>query len=124
MKYTYWIPALLWAALIFYASHMPVTDAPPLFDFPGGDKLLHFGVYGVLSIFLWVALIKGHGLRPMSACVLAMLITSAYGALDEWHQSFIPERSVELADWLADTGGGIVFLLLAMRLACKPRPRS
>ena len=29
----------------------------------------------------------------------------AYGATDEWHQSFVPGRSTELADWIADTAG-------------------
>ncbi len=32
---------------------------------------------------------------------------SLWGAFDEWHQQFIPSRSMELGDWIADSIGGI-----------------
>ena len=35
----------------------------------------------------------------------AVLATSVYGACDEFRQSLTPTRSVEFADWLADTFG-------------------
>jgi VanZ family protein len=37
--------------------------------------------------------------------ILAIGITSLYGASDEIHQIFTPNRSVEILDWLADTAG-------------------
>jgi VanZ family protein len=37
--------------------------------------------------------------------ILAIGITSLYGASDEFHQFFTPNRSVEIFDWLADTAG-------------------
>jgi VanZ family protein len=42
------------------------------------------------------------------AIMLAFLITSAYGASDEFHQSFVPNRSCDVLDWAADTFGGFI----------------
>ena len=42
-----------------------------------------------------------------------MIIVTFYGMLDEFHQSFIPGRSMEFFDWLADFLGaaaGITFV--------------
>ena len=44
-----------------------------------------------------------------------MLIVSAYAASDEWHQSFVPGRASEAADWIADTAGAIVAVVLYTR---------
>jgi VanZ family protein len=40
-----------------------------------------------------------------SAAWIAVAVASIYGVSDEFHQSFTPGRSVEIADWLADTCG-------------------
>ena len=40
--------------------------------------------------------------------VVLLAIGCTYGALDEWYQSFVPGRTPEIADWLADVAG--VFL--------------
>ena len=112
--YLYWVPAIIWAGLIFFASHLPVTDTPPFFDFPGFDKLLHFVIFGILSVFILAGCVQERKIPLLQAAVISLFITSIYGALDEWHQSFIPERAVELADWLADTTGSLTFLLLTL----------
>jgi VanZ family protein len=40
--------------------------------------------------------------------VAAILIAAAYGVSDEVHQSFVPMRSVEAMDVVADTVGAAV----------------
>jgi len=114
LTYLYWLPAVLWGGLIFMASHLPITDTPPLFDFPGSDKVIHFVIFGILSIFILTAFVLERKMPLLQAGIFSLMVTSLYGALDEWHQSFIPERSVEVADWLADTFGGLAFLLLVI----------
>ena len=94
---------LLVAAVIFFASSHSHVAAPGITDF---DKIAHFSVYGLLATLL-VRL----GRRPR-AVWLALLATSLYGASDEWHQSFVPGRSCEFGDWLADTLGGALALTL------------
>jgi VanZ family protein len=85
------------AALIFLASSRSQLAGPSM---PGSDKVVHFAVYGLLGTLI-VRL--GRGSR---SAWIAVLLVSAYGMSDEWHQSFTPGRSVEVADWLADTLGG------------------
>jgi hypothetical protein len=68
--------------------------------FNQSDKVAHFFVYGLLATLL-VRLGRGPRARG-----LALLATALFGASDEWHQSFVPGRTCELGDWIADTSGG------------------
>ena len=80
------------------------------------DKAAHFCMYAVLS-----GLLTRHLLdltTPARAAIAAIAVTVAFGALDEWHQQFIPGRSTELADWRADSLGamtGAAIFALARR---------
>lgn len=65
----------------------------------------------MLSMLFFLALFYDRGCRWAKAAVLAILITSAYGALDEFHQRFTPGRSCDVRDWMADTVGAAVVLL-------------
>ncbi|NCD34588.1 MAG: VanZ family protein [Spartobacteria bacterium] len=101
----FWLPALIWALVIFSLSAWSGPDEPPTFWFPHLDKLVHMGIFGVLCLLILWPLYGHHHLSLGRAMLLALLMTSAYGALDEFHQSFTPHRSVEYLDWLADTVG-------------------
>jgi hypothetical protein len=46
---------------------------------------------------------------------LAVLIVSAFGATDEWHQSFVPGRDCDVFDWLADTAGAALAVTLYVK---------
>lgn len=95
--------------LIFYLSDQPQllpTVSPYIWD-----KGAHMAEYGVLAIF-WCRALRGEGLGWTLVLVLALLATSAYGLSDEWHQSFVPMRSSDPRDWLADTIGGSLGLLV------------
>jgi VanZ family protein len=48
--------------------------------------------------------------------LLALLCISVFGALDEWHQQFIPQRSMDLLDWAADITGATAGIVLALTL--------
>ena len=99
-----WLPALAWAALIFSLSGQPrlVIDLEL-----NTDKLAHFLAYAVLGALLAYAQTRT-GWPPAVAYALGI----AYGASDEWHQSFVPGRSSEVADWLADAAGVLVAVAL------------
>ena len=75
-------------------------------DIPGFDKIVHFSVYGLLATLVCR---QGRGWR---AAGWSLVVVSAYGASDEWHQSFVPGRATELADWIADTTGAAVGVAL------------
>jgi VanZ family protein len=44
--------------------------------------------------------------------LFSIIIASVYGLLDEIHQSYIPGRSNDILDWVADTLGAITAVLL------------
>src|SRR5436190_775164 len=94
-----WLPPLLYMLLIFYLSSEP---APlPELTRRVWDKALHFPEYLVLA-FLLARPFRGEGLAPLRAALFALLLASAYGASDDLHQSFVPERTADISAWLAD----------------------
>jgi VanZ family protein len=99
-----WLPALLWASLIFFLSAQPVLPktGPSI---PHADKLAHLVMYAILGFLTTRALRRAHNLPLQTAIPLAILIGALYGASDEWHQSFIPPRTPDMADWIADVTG-------------------
>jgi VanZ family protein len=105
-----WGPPLLYAALIFHLSSQP--DPFPTIRPAVWDKLLHVTTFAGLALLLSRAF-RGEGTRWRVALVLALVLTSAYGASDEWHQSYVPNRDASVNDWHADTIGAAVGVLLA-----------
>lgn len=104
----YW-PVLL-ALAIFAASGAQKLASPDLgFQF-SKDKLAHFLVFGLLA----TSILRTPKLRAcqLKHLILAAAFASGYGALDEFRQSLTPGRSVELADWFADTSGAIVAVIV------------
>lgn len=94
---------------------------------PGGlsDKGAHFVAYGALGASLVRALAGGRSaaMTPRRV-ILAAVLATLYGASDELHQSFVPERSPDVLDLVADTIGGLagaVFLSVAARVLSKWR---
>lgn len=99
-----WAPAAAWAAVLFYLSSRPSLGV----DLSGGlDKVAHFGAYLVLGVLL----ARAASVVRLSIFV-AILIGALYGAIDEFHQSFVPGRTAEFADWLADAAGTIAGVVL------------
>ena len=99
---TYLWPVLLVIA-IFISSGSQHTTMPNFgFQFPV-DKIAHVFVFGLVATsILRTPKFKDLSLRSL---LISALITSAYGAFDEFRQSLTPTRSVEFADWLADSFG-------------------
>src|SRR5690349_18208624 len=89
-------------AIIFQLSAQ--SNPLPALTMHVWDKLLHAVEYGGLGALVCRALI-GEGLAPVRAVLVAIFVTAAYGATDEWHQAFVPNRSSDLFDWLTDFVG-------------------
>jgi VanZ family protein len=114
-----WGPALLWAGLIFFVSSRSVVPVPQGLEW---DKVAHLAAYTVLGLTLaWGA--AGSGMPPYRVIVIGLL----YGASDEVHQLYVPGRSFELLDWVADAAGvclGVaLFSLLFSELGAGRRSR-
>ena len=81
---------------------------------PGVDLLspaAHFGEYALLGLLLANALRQHMPLKR--ACLVAIACASLFGASDEIHQYFVPERMCDPLDWLVDTCGASLSALIA-----------
>ncbi|OGF47782.1 MAG: hypothetical protein A2452_09830 [Candidatus Firestonebacteria bacterium RIFOXYC2_FULL_39_67] len=108
-KLSSWVPAVLFAFGIFYMSSRSNPPGAGLFEFiPNSDKLVHMTEYFILSSLIYFALRKAHNIKTNKAVLAAVLIASLYGMTDEYHQSFVPERSMDILDWAADIVGAII----------------
>ena len=84
------------------------------------DKVVHLGLFSVLGGALaWGAWKSGRGVTP----VLFLVLGFAYGALDEWHQSFVPGRDPSVGDFLADCAG-VLLGFFFLRSILKARARG
>lgn len=93
-----------------------IPHPPPM---PGqSDKVIHFSAYASLGASMgWAC--RARDLRRALLCVA---VVSLIGAADEWHQQFIPSRTMDLRDWMADTAGAVTGLSLVTALARRREP--
>ena len=103
-----WIPAGLWAALLFFLSAQSSLPGETLFPF--GDKVAHFCMFAVLGVTLaW----GGRNWRRRRALGALVLIGVAFAATDEWHQAFVPARDPSYGDFVADVLGVLLGFIAA-----------
>lgn len=101
-----WTAPALWAVVILVGTSWPSVSVGP--DLAGFDKLVHFSMYAVLAALV---LRSTPDARAARSCVATVLGVMLLGAVDEWHQSFIPGRSMSLLDWVADSAGALTGVL-------------
>lgn len=110
-----WLPATVVVSVIFWLSHQ--TTWP---DFAVGypDWLLHGAAYAVVGMTFWYGM-GGDWKRPLTSptLIVALVLASAYGAFDEFHQSFIVGRSAAVLDWVADSIGVLIGAFVAQAVA-------
>src|SRR4026207_61643 len=96
-----WGPVAVQLTSIFYVSSIAALGQLPA-DL--SDPAWPFIACFVLgACFVWA--FAGARWRAMTAAngAWAVIASSAYGATDEYHQSFVPGRTADVADWTADT---------------------
>ena len=136
-----WLPAVLWAALIFFFSSdtfagentgrllgpllryfLPhLSDAAIDWINLALRKLGHFSEYFVLAVLL------GHALREEPArrrAAIVLALTTLYAVSDELHQMFVPSRTASLGDIAIDIVGGVCGILWAHRRRHKSTKRG
>jgi VanZ family protein len=93
--------------LIFIQSSHPSPDITP--HWPYFDKVLHFTAYALLgALFLRAFNTTQIKQNLKLIIVLSILLSSLYGISDEIHQSFVPYRTADAMDALADILGSII----------------
>lgn len=105
------VPVTLVMGLIFFLSNQNGASLP-MPDIPNIDKLAHFLIYALLAaaaLYAFPALVRRRRSRLVG--VIVILLCVLYGITDEFHQSFIPGRSVSGWDLLADAVGASIMVL-------------
>lgn len=99
-----WLPVIAYMAMLFGFSSLPTLPSPPaglsFYD-------VHVAAYAGLAALTTRA--TARGLRDVSwrAVFGAILISSLYGVSDEYHQMFVPGRTFDVLDMLADAIGSV-----------------
>lgn len=95
--------AALLAATVVAANtgHLP-TFAQYVHDLPGGDKVLHFLMFGTLALVANLALIASGKRRLARAIVTGCLIAAIVATVEEFTNQFVPSRDWSLGDLTAN----------------------
>ena len=101
-----WAPVVAYMAMLFVFSSFSTLPSLP------GDvsyEQVHVAAYAGLAAVTLRALAEGRW-RQVTVAVAcgAVLMSSAYGATDEYHQRFVPGRDSSRIDLLADAIGSTV----------------
>jgi len=130
-----------YAAFLFYLSSLPSPPQPSNWQFlyelaalledwgvsflvypfyaayKHPDKFVHAFLYMGFGLLLHFTL-RARNSAPRAGA-LSILIGAFYGATDELHQSFVPHRSPDIMDLLADIVGLLLAQLLIFTLGIK-----
>ena len=103
------LPWILMMTTISVQSSISDISLPDI-GFDLMDKLLHFLVFG----FLGILMVRGFHLQPLisnklTGYIFIIILGLLFSAIDEWHQSFVPGRTADIWDWVADSAGIITF---------------
>lgn len=139
----YWMPAIIWMALIFLGStDILSAEHTSRFLVPflrwidpqislatlsaiqfGIRKLGHLTEYAILAMLLWRALRSGTGwqMKMSILFLIAALACAIFAASDEFHQSFVPSRTSSPVDVMIDICGALVGLAICLVFARRKR---
>ena len=104
-----WALVAAWMAVVFFFSS--ISNLGRAKRVP--DWISHPIEYGVGAVLLCRALAGGRpGPLTLSTALTAMLLATAYGLTDEYHQSFVPGRTSDPMDVVKDLAGAAAGSLL------------
>lgn len=107
-KYIYaWVPAILWAGVIFLFSALPYGNIPSL-TVDHFDKMLHFFEYTLLAFLIMRGYFKVTDIKLGHIILFTLIIGGGYGILMELLQWWVPGRDASILDTAANIAG-IVF---------------
>ncbi len=137
--FRYWLPVLVWLALIFVGSTDVMSAEQtsrfllPFLRWLKPDfslealalihffmrKLGHLTEYAILAILLWRLTFRGMELKLRRPNLYGgvWILATLFAASDEYHQSFVPSRTAALGDVTIDSVGAMVGLAISFALA-------
>lgn len=131
-NYLWFIVAVLYCIAIFLTTAAPVSTGAnslqiiaQLFHLSDKQasiinfvfrKSVHLIAFGVLAMLFYHSFTKRRFLK-------AWLVTTLYGATDEWHQAFTPERTGAFGDVIIDSIGAFVALIILVKIKGRSKQR-
>jgi VanZ family protein len=104
----------------FFLSAQSPSSMPDLGPwFWEKDKVEHAGYFFVTGLLAVRAARFGEGWSRGKTAVFLILAGLLWGCSDEIHQSFTPDRDVEIGDVLADTAGVALAVALGEKILRK-----
>lgn len=106
---------ILWATIVFIISSFPgnKVDRVPFLDIPHIDKVIHAGMYFILSFSFLFEINKNSFYQSLKLrlSVIVIILAVSYGIILEILQSFLfVNRSGDFYDFLANSIGCIMAL--------------
>jgi VanZ family protein len=105
-----WAPPLALMAVIYVLSAQPDLNSGLGLTDTIGRKLIHAASYALLWVLWWRLLRERMPARR--AALVALVVASAYGVTDEYHQTFVEGRHGSPIDWAIDTAGAAAAALV------------
>jgi len=106
----YQLPAILWIVAIFIQSSIPDLSAPDL-GFRTQDKFAHVVEFGILAFLLRRFFVFNRKIKWQKKWYLyTLMVGCCYAVFDEIHQAFVPGRTAEVYDALADIFGVLIVI--------------
>ncbi|HVR74274.1 MAG TPA: VanZ family protein [Planctomycetota bacterium] len=101
-------------AFLFFLSSIPGGEHEVLgyaFEIaPELGNFLHIPAYYVLAL-LWKIALEAWAAPEHKTSALAIIFTTVFGALDEYHQSFVPNRFMDARDVVVNFFGAVLTVL-------------
>jgi len=116
----YYLPALIWAGVIFYFSSVPNLQVAM---YSTTEEIIlrkgaHFVEFAILAFFVWRIFYVGHKFQARYAFFWALILAGLYGASDEFHQTFVLGRTGKVIDAFYDAAS-VLFTLEMLVIAAK-----
>jgi len=108
---------ILFTILCFYSIVLVVLSSLPQsteIKSSGVDKYYHLGAYGLLSFIVYFTLTFQDriSLFKRYSASFTLLLTFIFGVLNELHQLFIPSRTFNKFDLLANILGSLLMIIV------------
>ncbi len=107
------IPGIIWFIIVLILICLPGKVFPkvkPWFEELDFDKIIHITMFGILNLLFVSPLFKSDlNLSNKKKSILFItLFFIGWGFITECIQLFVPKRSFDLLDWLADSIGILI----------------
>lgn len=113
--------SIVFMVLVVYLSFFRPPSVPELGRIPHLDKLVHFGMYFVMSALLWWNARRGYRLPKRAAYVVALIFPILFSGAVELLQAYATDyRGGDWLDFLANSLGALAGTLF---YRCLVHPR-